>query len=117
MPVIADYAVAAYLRNSIYLTPLTLWGATADMAWHKECPRENYGQSLSTAGFSEDALREFKIVQSMPEDGSVPLRDRYRENGVVYIRLNMIDESILVWEEGLVYAAYDTSLMNNMALA
>jgi Flp pilus assembly protein TadD len=94
-----------------------LWGATAAAAWHQQCPHENYGQSLSAAGFCEEALREFKIVQSMPEDGSVPMRDLYREIGMVYFRLNMIDESIFAWGKGLVYATYDPSLMNNLALA
>jgi len=115
--VIIGYAVAAYQRNGIYLTPVTLWGVTADVAWHKQRPHENYGQSLSAVGFYEEALREFKIVQSMPEDGSVPLRDLYREIGVVYFRLNMIDESIVAWKKGLVYAVYDPGLMNNLALA
>ncbi len=115
--VITGYAAAAYLRNSIYLTPVTLWGATAASAWHKQRPHENYGQSLSTAGFYEEALREFMIVQSMPEDGSVPLRDLYREIGVVYFRLNMVDEAIRAWKKGLVYADYDPGLMNNLALA
>lgn len=115
--VIASYAAAAYMRNGIYQTPLTLWRATADVAWHKQRPHENYGQSLSAAGLYEDALNQFKIVQSMPEDGSVPLRDLYREIGVVYFRLSMIDEAIVAWKKGLVYASYDPSLMNNLALA
>ncbi len=115
--VIIGYAAAAYLRNSIYLTPVTLWGATAAVAWHKQRPHENYGQALSAAGFYKEALREFRIVQSMPEDGSVPVRDLYREIGVVYFRLDMIDEAVVAWKKGLVYADYDPSLMNNLALA
>ena len=114
---ITGYAAAAYLRNAIYLTPVTLWGATAAVAWNKQRPHENYGQSLSAAGFYRAALREFKLVQSMPDDGSVPLRDLYREIGVVYFRLNMLDEAIAAWKRGLVYAAFDPGLMNNLALA
>jgi len=114
---ITGYAAAAYLRNNIYLTPVTLWGATAVATLHKQRPHENYGQSLSAAGFYQEALREFKRVQSMPDDGSVPLRDLYREIGVVYFRLNMLDESIAAWKRGLLYAAFDPGLMNNLALA
>jgi tetratricopeptide (TPR) repeat protein len=115
--VIIGYAAVAYLRNAIYLTPIELWKATAAAAGHKQRPHENYGQALSTAGFYMEALREFETVQAMPSDGSVPMRDLYREIGVVYFRLNMIDEAIVAWKKGLVYADYDPGLMNNLALA
>jgi Flp pilus assembly protein TadD len=62
-------------------------------------------------------MREFKTVLAMKDDGSVPPRDLYREIGVVYFRVNMIDDAIAAWQTGLRYAPSDASLLNNLSIA
>lgn len=109
--------VATHLRNRVYQTPVALWRSMAEASPNKRRTHENFGQSLSTAGKLEEALREFKTVMALPDDGSVPMRDLYREIGVVYFRLNMLEEAILSWKQGLTFAPFDPSLMNNLAVA
>jgi len=48
---------------------------------NKRRPHENYGQALSTAGLLDEALKQFKTVLALPDDGSVPMRDVQREIG------------------------------------
>jgi tetratricopeptide (TPR) repeat protein len=125
---LAPLTAATVDRNAIYQTPVTLWRATAAIAHTKQRPHENYGQSLSTAGslvgdpviarrYYEEALREFQTVESMPNDGSVPMRDLYREFGVVYFRLELLDDAIAAWKKGLMHAPMDPGIMNNLSVA
>lgn len=109
--------VSAFKRNSIYLTPVTLWKSAVESAPDKRRTHENYGQALSTAGLLDEALREFKTVLALPDDGSVPMRDVQREIGVVYFRLGLLDESITAWKKGLEYAYGDAGLLNNISIA
>jgi len=109
-------AVAAYDRNSIYKTHVSLWENVAKTAPNKRRAHENYGQALSSAGRYSDALREFKTVMALKDDGSVPLRDLYREVGVVYFRVEMYDDAITAWQTGLRHAPYDPSLLNNLSI-
>jgi len=109
--------VSAFKRNSIYLNPVTLWKSAVQSAPDKRRTHENYGQALSTAGLLDEALRQFKTVLALPDDGSVPLRDVHREIGVVYFRLGLIDESITAWKKGLEYAYMDPGLLNNISIA
>ncbi|MDH4162080.1 MAG: tetratricopeptide repeat protein [Nitrospirota bacterium] len=114
---IASLTTAALLRNRIYETGLSVWKSMVESSPDKRRPHENYGQALSTAGRLQEALQEFKTVLSLPDDGSVPLRDVYREIGVVYFRLGLFDESITAWKTGLVHAPLDAGLLNNIAIA
>jgi len=75
------------------------------------------GQALSTACLYHDAVREFTTVLSLKYDGSVPANDVYREIGVVYFRVGMIDDAITSWQAGLRHAPYDASLLNNLSIA
>jgi tetratricopeptide (TPR) repeat protein len=109
--------VAANLRNEIYKTPVTLWADNAAKSPDKRRTHENYGQALSTAGMYQAAIKQFETVKALNDDGSVPLRDLYREIGVVYFRLGLIDDSIDSWQTGLKYAPFDPSLSNNLAVA
>jgi len=111
------FATSAFRRNSIYQTPVTLWKSAVNSAPDKRRTHENYGQALSTAGMLQEALQQFKTVLALPDDGSVPLRDVHREIGVVYFRLNLIDESIASWKKGLEYAYMDPGLLNNLSIA
>ena len=108
---------SAFQRNSIFQTPVTLWKSAVESAPDKRRTHENYGQALSTAGLLEEALRQFKTVLALPDDGSVPMRDVQREIGVVYFRLGLIDESIAAWKKGLEYAYMDAGLLNNISIA
>jgi Flp pilus assembly protein TadD len=117
MVLLAPLMASTIDRNSIYQSPVTLWRATAAIAHTKQRPHENYGQSLSSVGFYEEALREFQTVESMPNDGSVPMRDLYREFGVVYYRLERIDDAIASWKKGLMHAPMDPGIMNNLSVA
>ena len=108
---------SAYQRNEIFRTTVTLWKSAVQSAPDKRRTHENYGQALSTAGLLNEALQEFKTVLALPDDGSVPMRDVYREIGVVYFRLGLIDESIAAWKKGLTYAYNDPGLLNNISIA
>ncbi len=125
--IIGALTAAAYTRNSIYRSHVTLWDNVTKRSPNKRRAHENYGQALSTAGSvagtqSEarklyyEALRQFQTVISLKDDGSVPLRDLYREVGVVYFRLAQYDDAISSWETGLRYAPNDPSLLNNLSV-
>jgi tetratricopeptide (TPR) repeat protein len=109
--------IAANVRNGIYKTPVSMWTDTAHKSPMKRRAHENFGQALSTAGFYSDAMREFKTVLALKDDGSVPPRDLYREIGVVYFRVGMLDDAITSWQTGLRHAPFDASLLNNLSIA
>ncbi len=115
--IICALAVTAHQRNSIYHDFITLWGNITKTSPNKRRAHENYGQALSTVGRLDEALREFKTVLALKDDGSVPMRDLYREIGVVYFRMNRMDDAIAAWETGLRHAPNDASLLNNLSIA
>lgn len=115
--IILSLASTGYMRNSAFRTPVTLWADASAKSVNKRRTHENYGQALSTAGLYSEALAQFKTVLALRDDGSVPLRDLYREIGVVYFRIGLIDESIASWQTGLEHAPYDPSLLNNLSVA
>ena len=115
--IICALAATAYQRNSIYHDFLTLWGNITKTSPNKRRAHENYGQALSTVGRLDEALREFNTVLALRDDGSVPPRDLYREIGVVYFRMNRMDDAISAWQTGLKYAPNDASLLNNLSIA
>jgi tetratricopeptide (TPR) repeat protein len=115
--VIISLAAVAYQRNGVYHDFITLWGDITKTSPNKRRAHENYGQALSTVGRLEEALREFNTVLALKDDGSVPMRDLYRELGVVYFRMNRMDDAIAAWQTGLRHAANDASLMNNLSIA
>lgn len=115
--IICALAATAYQRNSIYHDFLTLWGNITKTSPNKRRAHENYGQALSTVGRLDEALREFNTVLALKDDGSVPPRDLYREIGVVYFRMNRMDDAISAWQTGLKYAPNDASLLNNLSIA
>jgi tetratricopeptide (TPR) repeat protein len=108
---------ATLARNGIYQTTLKVWESMAKGSPNKRRPHQNFGQALSTAGFYKEALREFDAVLALPDDGSVPLRDLYREIGVVQFRLGLYEEAIISWQKGLQYAPNDPGLLNNLSIA
>src|SRR5215471_15027824 len=118
--IVGVLATDAYTRNAIYRTHVSLWKSVAESAPNKRRAHENYGQALSTAGslirnpeeaskLYYEALNQFNTVMALPDDGSVPMRDLYREIGVVQFRLNLFDDAISTWETGLKFAPYDPS--------
>ena len=115
--IICALAATAYQRNSIYHDFITLWGNITKTSPNKRRAHENYGQALSTVGRLEEALREFNTVLALKDDGSVPMRDLYREIGVVYFRMNRMADAISAWQTGLRHAPNDASLLNNLSIA
>jgi tetratricopeptide (TPR) repeat protein len=115
--IIGSFAASSFIRNAVYHDFLTLWGNITKTSPNKRRAHENYGQALSTVGRLDEALREFNTVLSLRDDGSVPLRDLYREIGVVYFRMGRIEDAISSWQTGLRHAPYDTSLLNNLSIA
>ena len=115
--IICALAATAYQRNSIYHDFIALWGNITKTSPNKRRAHENYGQALSTVGRLDEALREFNIVLALKDDGSVPMRDLYREIGVVYFRMNRMDDAISAWQTGLQKAPNDASLLNNLSIA
>lgn len=125
--IIGTLTVAAYMRNSIYRTHVTLWRDITKRSPDKRRAHENYGQALSTAGansrnmnesmqYYREALQQFQTVMALKDDGSVPMRDLYREIGVVYFRMGLFDDAITAWQTGLHYAPNDPSLSNNLSI-
>jgi Flp pilus assembly protein TadD len=117
LAMIIPLVAVSMTRNRIYENSVAVWRSMVESSPNKRRPHQNYGQALSTAGKLHEALDEFKIVLSLPDDGSVPMRDTYREIGVVYFRLGLYDEAILAWQKGLQYVPYDAGLLNNLAIA
>jgi Flp pilus assembly protein TadD len=113
---IGVFAVATYERNSIYHSHVTLWAEVVKKAPNKRRAHENYGQALSSEGRYKEAEKEFKTVMALPNDGSVPPRDLYREIGVVDFRMGLFDDAIVAWQTGLRYAPNDPSLLNNLSI-
>jgi tetratricopeptide (TPR) repeat protein len=126
--IIGALSAAAHSRNSIYQNHVTLWESVVKQSPNKRRAHENLGQALSTAGsVSRDpveagklynaALQQFQAVLSLKDDGSVPMRDLYREIGVVYFRQGRFGDAIVAWQTGLRYAPNDPSLLNNLSIA
>lgn len=115
--IVISLTIASNQRNIVFKTPVSLWADASSKSVNKRRTHENYGQALSTAGMYNEALREFKTVLALKDDGSVPMRDLYRETGVVYFRIGLIDDSITAWQTGLRYAPLDPSLLNNLSVA
>jgi Flp pilus assembly protein TadD len=115
--IVAVLGTTALTRNGAYKSPVTLWADASSKSVNKRRTHENYGQALSTAGMLSEALKQFQTVLALPDDGSVPLRDLWREIGVVYFRMGRIDDSIVAWQTGLRYAPGDPSLLNNLSVA
>jgi len=125
--IVSALAVTANIRNSIYKTHVSLWADITTRSPNKRRAHENYGQALSTAGSVarsapearkayDEALRQLQTVLALPDDGSVPMRDLYREMGVVYFRQERYDDAIEAWQTGLRHAPYDPSLLNNLSI-
>jgi len=115
--IICSLMTTAYMRNRVYHDFITLWGDITKTSPNKRRAHENYGQALSTVGRLDEALKEFNTVIALKDDGSVPMRDLYREIGVVYFRMNRMDDAIIAWQTGLRHAPNDASLMNNLSIA
>ncbi len=111
------FTAATNVRNLVFHSPVTLWADASSKSVTKRRTHENYGQALSTAGLYNEALKQFQTVVALPNDGSVPMRDLYREIGVVYFRMGLIDDSITAWQTGLGFEPYDPSLLNNLSVA
>ncbi|MFA5073496.1 MAG: tetratricopeptide repeat protein [Nitrospirota bacterium] len=113
---IGVFGIASFQRNAIYQNHVTLWENIVKRSPEKRRAHENYGQALSSAGQYQKALQEFRTVVALPDDGTVPPRDLYREIGVVYYRLDQYDEAVKAWETGLHHDPYDPSLLNNLSI-
>lgn len=125
--IIGVLGAMSFARNSIYLNHVTLWDDITKRSPQKRRAHENYGQALSTAAAATEneaerrrlldkALKEFQTVKALPDDGSVPARDLYREIGVVYYRLERYGDAIAAWRDGLKDSPYDPSLLNNLSV-
>jgi len=64
-------------RNEVYRSTVSVWESMVRSSPNKRRPHQNYGQALSTAGNFNEALSQFQTVLSLPDDGSVPMRDTY----------------------------------------
>ncbi len=116
MLVVASFAFAAYERNYVYKTPVALWADAASKAADKRRAHQNYGEALSEAGTYDEALKQFQTVLALKDDGRVPLRDLYREIGMLYFRMERYDEAAAAWQTGLLSDPLDPSLLTNIAV-
>jgi tetratricopeptide (TPR) repeat protein len=114
--VIIGFAVASYLRNSIYQTPLKLWAATTALSPHMQRPHLNLGLALKAAGFNEQALQEFRTVLSISRDDSIGIQDVYQEMGNLYFAAGRYDEAAAAYRIGLRYLPTSPIILNNLAI-
>jgi len=114
--VIISCAVASYLRNSVYQTPLRLWTATAAASPHMQRPHLNLGLALKVAGLHEQALQEFRTVLSIPRDDSIGMQDVYQEMGNLYFAAGRYDEAAAAYRIGLRYLPSSPMILNNLAV-
>ncbi len=115
--VLISLVITTLARNDVYRSTLSLWKNITETSPSKRRAHENYGQALSTAGRLQEALEQFNTVLALEDDGSVPLRDLYREIGVVQFRLESLDAAVEAWQKGLLYAVGDPGLLNNLSVA
>jgi len=115
--ILISLVTATLARNNVYRSTMSLWKNITETSPQKRRAHENYGQALSTAGFLREALEQFNTVLALKDDGSVPLRDLYREIGVVHFRLGSLDAAVEAWQKGLLYADGDPGLLNNLSVA
>jgi tetratricopeptide (TPR) repeat protein len=115
--VLVSLMTATLARNNVYRSTISLWKNITETSPKKRRAHENYGQALSTDGHLQEALEQFNTVLALPDDGSVPLRDLYREIGVVQFRLGSMDAAVEAWQKGLLYADGDPGLLNNLSVA
>ena len=115
--ILISLVAASFARNNVYRSTLSLWKNITETSPNKRRAHENYGQALSTAGYLHEALEQFNTVLALKDDGSVPLRDLYREIGVVHFRLGSLDKAVEAWKKGLLYADGDPGLLNNLSVA
>ncbi len=115
--VIISLVTATLARNDVYRSTISLWKNITETSPSKGRAHENYGQALSTAGRLQEALEQFNMALALQDDGSISLRDLYREIGVVHFQLGSLDEAVSAWRKGLVYAPGDPELMTNLSLA
>jgi tetratricopeptide (TPR) repeat protein len=114
---LVSLVTASLTRNKVYQSTISLWKNITETSPKKRRAHENLGQALSTAGRLQEALEQFNTVIALPDDGSVPLRDLYREIGVVHFRLGSLDAAVEAWRKGLLYADGDPGLLNNLSVA
>jgi len=115
--ILISLVAASLARNNVYRSTLSLWKNITETSPNKRRAHENYGQALSTEGYLQEALKQFNTVLALKDDGSVPLRDLYREIGVVHFRLGSLDAAVDAWQKGLLYADGDPGLLNNLSVA
>jgi tetratricopeptide (TPR) repeat protein len=115
--ILISLVTASLARNNVYRSTMSLWKNITETSPKKRRAHENYGQALSTAGFLKEALEQFNTVLALKDDGSVPLRDLYREIGVVHFRMGSLDAAVDAWQKGLLYADGDPGLLNNLSVA
>jgi tetratricopeptide (TPR) repeat protein len=114
---LVSLVTASLARNRVYRSTISLWKNITETSPQKRRAHENLGQALSTDGRLQEALVQFNTVLALPDDGSVPLRDLYREIGVVQYRLGSLELAIDAWRKGLLYADGDPGLLNNLSVA
>ena len=114
---LTSLVTASLVRNNVYRSTISLWKNITETSPQKRRAHENLGQALSTDGRLQEALEQFNTVLALPDDGSVPLRDLYREIGVVHFRLGSMDAAVEAWQKGLHYADGDPGLLNNLSVA
>jgi tetratricopeptide (TPR) repeat protein len=115
--ILITLVTASLARNNVYRSTISLWKNITETSPNKRRAHENLGQALSTDGRLQEALEQFNTVLALPDDGSVPLRDLYREIGVVHFRLGSLDAAVDAWQKGLLYADGDSGLLNNLSVA
>ncbi len=114
--IICSLTIVSNFRNNVYKNKVALWANAVVRSPNKQRTHENYGFALSAVGFYREALAQFERVLSL-KDGSVPMRDVYREIGVVQYRMGNLDDAIMSWQKGLRFAPLDADLMTNISIA
>jgi tetratricopeptide (TPR) repeat protein len=111
-------------RNAVYEDMVTFWRSVVESTPDKRRSHHNYAVALSAAGnrssdgrWSWEALRELRTVLVLPDDGSVNVRDVYGAIGITYYQLDLVEDAIIAWKEGLTRFPNDANLESYVASA
>lgn len=104
-------------RNWVWQSKMSLWADVVKKSPDKPRAYMNYGQALSEKGFYKESIPFLIKGLECPDDGSVSRAELYRELGVSYYKLGMLDEAVNAYQNGRKYAAQDPTLLNNLSIA
>ena len=114
---IASFSYATQRRNEVWKTRLGLWSDVAAKSSGKPRAHFNLGHALLEKGRYPEAIQEFNMTLKCDNDGSVNRADVLAQIGAALIQMNMLDDAISVFREGLKLSPAHLAILNNLTIA